>query len=301
MYFPIGIVGWIKEKWGRSLKGETAAPGIPLKANIPIPSRHPLENPEEKGANGQILFGVRSLSKRFGGLQAVRNLSFHVNRGEIVGLIGPNGAGKTTVFNLVSGFYTPDSGEMEFNGQKITGLAPPHRVCQKGIGRTFQIVKPFNNMSVLENIMVGVFCHSKDLQKTRNEALRIMDFVELSKYGFYEASSLTIADRKRLELARALATKPDLLLLDEVVAGLTPKETNGLISIIQSIAAQGVTILMIEHVMKAVMTLSNRIVVIHHGEKIAEGTPSEIGENQVVIDAYLGKGFQRGILRAQNR
>jgi branched-chain amino acid transport system permease protein len=301
MYFPIGIVGWVKGKWGRSLKGETATPKISLKTDRAITLRHPPENPEGKGTNGQVLFGVRSLSKRFGGLQAVRNLSFHVNRGEIVGLIGPNGAGKTTVFNLVSGFYTPDSGEMEFNGQKITGLAPPHRVCQKGIGRTFQIVKPFNNMSVLENIMVGVFCHSKDLQKTRNEALRIMDFVELSKYGFYEASSLTIADRKRLELARALATKPDLLLLDEVVAGLTPKETNGLISIIQSIAAQGVTILMIEHVMKAVMTLSNRIIVIHHGEKIAEGTPSEIGENQVVIDAYLGKGFQRGNLRAQNR
>ena len=302
MYFPIGIVGWInKRRWGRSPKGDAATVGSPLKADSEIKSLHLLKNPGDKRTNGRVLFEARSISKRFGGLLAVRNLSFHVNHGEILGLIGPNGAGKTTVFNLISGFYAPDSGETEFNGQKITGLAPPHKVCQKGIGRTFQIVKPFNNMSVLENVMVGVFCHTKDAQKARMEALRIIDFVGLSRYGLFDASSLTIADRKRLELARALATKPDLLLLDEVVAGLTPKETNELISIIQSIAAQGVTILMIEHVMKAVMTLSNRIVVIHHGEKIAEGTPSEVGENKVVIDAYLGKEYQRGNLSAQSR
>lgn len=302
MYFPIGIVGWInKRRWGRSPKGDAATVGSPLKADSEIKSLHLLKNPGDKRTNGRVLFEARSISKRFGGLHAVRNLSFHVNHGEILGLIGPNGAGKTTVFNLISGFYAPDSGETEFNGQKITGLAPPHKVCQKGIGRTFQIVKPFNNMSVLENVMVGVFCHTKDAQKARMEALRIIDFVGLSRYGLFDASSLTIADRKRLELARALATKPDLLLLDEVVAGLTPKETNELISIIQSIAAQGVTILMIEHVMKAVMTLSNRIVVIHHGEKIAEGTPSEVGENKVVIDAYLGKEYQRGNLSAQSR
>jgi branched-chain amino acid transport system permease protein len=302
MYFPIGIVGWInKRRWGRSPKGDAATVGSPLKADSEIKSLHLLKNPGDKRTNGRVLFEARSISKRFGGLHAVRNLSFHVNHGEILGLIGPNGAGKTTVFNLISGFYAPDSGETEFNGQKITGLAPPHKVCQKGIGRTFQIVKPFNNMSVLENVMVGVFCHTKDAQNARIEAFRIIDFVGLSRYGLFDASSLTIADRKRLELARALATKPDLLLLDEVVAGLTPKETNELISIIQSIAAQGVTILMIEHVMKAVMTLSNRIVVIHHGEKIAEGTPSEVGENKVVIDAYLGKEYQRGNLSAQSR
>ena len=302
MYFPIGIVGWInKMKLGRWLKGDTATPAIPLKPDSEVKSLHALKNPGDEKANGMVLFEVRSISKRFGGLHAVRNLSFHVNRGEILGLIGPNGAGKTTVFNVVSGFYAPDSGETEFSGQKITGLAPPHKVCQKGIGRTFQIVKPFNNMSVLENIMVGGFCHTRDPQKVRNEAFRIMDFVGLSKYGLFDASSLTIANRKRLELARALATKPDLLLLDEVVAGLTPRETNELISIIQSIAAQGVTILMIEHVMKAVMTLSNRMIVIHHGEKIAEGTPSEVGENKVVIEAYLGKEYQRGKLSAQSR
>ncbi len=301
MYFPIGVVGWInKMKWGRSPIGDTAAAPI-SQAEVGMKSLHAMKGPGNQETPGTVLFETRGLSKRFGGLHAVRNLSFHLNRGEILGLIGPNGAGKTTVFNLVSGFYAPDSGETQFSGENISGLAPPHKICRKGIGRTFQIVKPFNNMSVLENVMVGVFCHTRDSQKARSEALKIIDFVGLSKYGMVGASSLTIADRKRLELARALATKPDLLLLDEVVAGLTPKETNELISIIQAIAAQGVTILMIEHVMKAVMTLSDRIIVIHHGEKIAEGTPSEVGENKVVIDAYLGKKYQRGKLSAQGR
>jgi branched-chain amino acid transport system permease protein len=294
MYFPTGVGGWFKIRWERFLKYKMLSPAISLKADIAITSLQPLKSPEDNRTNRQILFEVRSLEKHFGGLHAVRNLSFQINRGEIVGLIGPNGAGKTTIFNVISGFYPADSGEMEFNGQRITGLAPPHKVCQKGIGRTFQIVKPFNNMPVLENIMVGVFCRIKDPRKSRIEALGIIDFVGLSKHRFSQASSLTIPDRKRLELARALATKPDLLLLDEVVAGLTLRETKELMSIIQSISAQGVTILMIEHVMKAVMALSSRIIVIHHGEKIAEGTPAEVGENKAVIDAYLGKGFRRG-------
>jgi branched-chain amino acid transport system permease protein len=294
MYFPIGVGGWIKIRWERWLKDKMGSPAISSKPESAITSPQPLKSREVNKADGQILFEVRSLEKHFGGLQAVRNLSFQIKRGEIVGLIGPNGAGKTTIFNLISGFYSADGGEMEFNGHRITGLAPPHKVCRKGIGRTFQIVKPFSNMSVLDNIMVGVFCRLKDPRKSRIEALTMTDFAGLSKHRFSPASSLTIADRKRLELARALATKPDLLLLDEVVAGLTPRETKELMSIIQAISAQGVTILMIEHVMKAVMALSGRIIVIHHGEKIAEGTPAEVGENKAVIDAYLGKGFRRG-------
>jgi branched-chain amino acid transport system ATP-binding protein/branched-chain amino acid transport system permease protein len=293
MYFPIGIGGWLKIRWERLLRDRMATPPIPLKTAT-ASSLHPSIPPGDNRTAEPTLLKVRSFGKHFGGLHAVRNLSFHMNRGEIVGLIGPNGAGKTTIFNLISGFYSADSGEMEFKRERITGLAPPHKVCRKGIARTFQIVKPFNNMTVLENIMVGVFCRIKDPWESRKEALRIIDFVGLGKHQFSQASSLTIADRKRLELARALATKPELLLLDEVVAGLTPKETTELMSVIKSISAQGVTVLMIEHVMKAVMTLSNRIIVIHHGEKIAEGTPAEVGENKAVIDAYLGKGFRRG-------
>ncbi len=291
MYFPIGVGGWFRMKWERLEKNWISAhPAV--KAAPLIPQIAASEDPHP--STSEILFRVRSLHKHFGGVYAVRNLSFQIYRGEILGLIGPNGAGKTTVFNLISGFFPADSGDMEFHGQEITGLSPPYRVCRKGIGRTFQIVKPFQNMSVLDNTMVGAFCRRKDVEESRKEALNILDFVGLSKRCFSKASGLTIADRKRLELARALATKPDLLLLDEVIAGLTPKETKELMSIIQAISAGGVTILMIEHVMKAVMSLSNRIIVIHHGEEIAEGTPAEIGANKAVIDAYLGKGFRRG-------
>lgn len=219
------------------------------------------------------------------------NVSFEVPKGKIIGLIGPNGAGKTTIFNLITGFIPPDSGEVLFKGETITALSPPHQVCLNRIGRTFQVVKPFSGMTVLENTMVGAFARLHSAQEARNLALEILGFIGLSKHQGSPASSLTIADRKRLELGRALATRPDLLLLDEVVAGLNPKETEEIIGIIKKISNQGITILMIAHVMKAVMALSDRVIVLHHGEKIAEGTPLEISRDKRVIEAYLGEEY----------
>jgi branched-chain amino acid transport system ATP-binding protein len=236
-------------------------------------------------------FEVRSLNKHFGGLVAVRDVSFQIHRGEILGLIGPNGAGKTTIFNLVTGFIPPDSGQVVFQGETITGLRPPHQICLKHIGRTFQVVKPFKDMTVLENTMVGAFARVQNAQAARDRAMETLSFIGLAKYRDSLASSLTIANRKRLELGRALSTRPDLLLLDEVVAGLNPKETEEIIGIIQKISGQGITIFMIAHVMKAVMALSHRIIVLHHGEMIAEGTPVQISRDKRVIEAYLGEEY----------
>ncbi len=291
-HFPMGISGWVRTWYGPFLK---KLPGgrRNLKADpVGIPS------PAASGSSGATqvqlntpLFEVRSLSKRFGGLVAVGNVSFEIPKGKIIGLIGPNGAGKTTIFNLITGFIPPDSGEVRFKGETITALSPPHQVCLKRIGRTFQVVKPFRGMTVLENTMVGAFAHLRGAEEARNLALEILGFIGLSKHQNSPASSLTIADRKRLELARALATRPDLLLLDEVVAGLNPKETEEIIGIIKKISNQGITILMIAHVMKAVMALSDRVIVLHHGEKIAEGTPLEISRDKRVIEAYLGEEY----------
>jgi len=247
-------------------------------------------NPEERKIKTP-LFVAHSLNKSFGGLAAVKDVSFRIERGEILGLIGPNGAGKTTIFNLITGFLSPDSGWVEFKGERITGLKPPHKICLKNIGRTFQLVKPFKGMTVLENVMVGTFSKVKRTKEARQEALKILEFIGLSGHRDSLASSLTIADRKRLELGRALATQPELLLLDEVVAGLNPKETEEIIRIIKGISDQGVTLFIIEHVMKAIMALSHRIIVLHHGEKIAEGTPEEISKDKRVIDAYLGEEY----------
>jgi len=208
-----------------------------------------------------------------------------------LGLIGPNGAGKTTIFNLISGFLRPDAGETRFKGERVTQIDVPHKLCLMGMGRTFQLVKPFQNMTVLENVMVGSFCRAKPVHKAQTNALQIIRFVGLTKQAHMAAGNLTIADRKRLELGRALATEPELLLLDEVIAGLNPKETQDIIEIVKSISARGVTILMIEHVMKAVMALSDRIIVVTYGERIAEGTPKEISTAKEVIDAYLGEEY----------
>jgi branched-chain amino acid transport system ATP-binding protein len=237
----------------------------------------------------KILEGQRII-KNFGGLAALAGVDFHIDSGEILGLIGPNGAGKTTLFNLISGSLVPTSGKIEFKGEDITGLKP-HRICRKGIARTFQLVKLFGNMTVLENILLGgLFGPSKNSKRshTKEACLDLLEFVGLSEMKESLARDLTIINQKRLEVARALATKPELLMLDEFMAGLNPTEVALGIALIKKIHDQGLTIFMIEHVMKVIMDVSDRIVVLHHGEKIAEGIPEEIAGNQMVIDVYLG-------------
>ncbi len=235
---------------------------------------------------------VEGLNKHFGGLAATSAVDFHVETGEIVGLIGPNGAGKTTVFNLVSGALQPDSGVVRFKGTGITGLKP-HEIVRMGIARTFQSVKIFSKMSVSENVLLGLlFGRAKGTVasgRAREEADEILDFVGLAGSKEVRAMDLIIAHQKRLEVARALATHPHLILLDEVMAGLTPTEVAEAMELVKRIRDRGVTIVMIEHVMKAIMSICDRIIVLHHGVKIAEGTPEEIVANKTVIEVYLGE------------
>jgi branched-chain amino acid transport system ATP-binding protein len=235
------------------------------------------------------LLEVSRVSKRFGGLQAVDRLSLTVNEGEILGLIGPNGAGKSTVFNLINGVYPPDSGKIFFEGQDITG-GPPYRVCGHGIARAHQIVQPLGGLSVLDNCTVGA-CFGREalpLPAARKVAREVMDMIGLGDRSDTLAGSLTTAGKKRLELARALSARPRLLLLDEVLAGLNPTETEGMIATVRKIRDSGIAILMIEHIMRAVMSLSDRIVVLNLGAKLAEGSPQEVADNPDVIAAYLG-------------
>ncbi len=235
------------------------------------------------------LLEVEGVSKRFGGVQAVQSLSFSVAEGSIVGLIGPNGAGKSTVFNLINGVMAPDEGQISFHGADITA-APPYRVARHGLARTHQIVQPFMTMSVLDNCTVGA-CFGREnmrLEQGRQAAREALVQVDLADRSDMLASQLTIAGKKRLELARALAARPMLLLLDEVLAGLNPTEVEHMIAIIRAIRTRGVSILMIEHLMQAIMSLSDRVVVLNSGQKLAEGAPSEVANNPLVIEAYLG-------------
>jgi len=238
------------------------------------------------------LLVARGLSKRFGGLRAVAGLDLAVAPGEMLGLIGPNGAGKTTVFNLLSGFLTADAGDVRFNGRSIVGLAP-HAICRLGLARTFQIVRPFPRMTVLENVRVGALARHPRAPEALAQARDVVARVGLTAREQVAASALTQAERKRLELARALATGPSLLLLDEVMAGLNPTEIETIIQLIRGIHESGVSILLIEHNMRAVMALSHRIVVLSFGERIAEGTPAEIGNHPKVVEAYLGEEYVR--------
>ena len=237
------------------------------------------------------LLELKRVSKSFGGLTAVSQLDLAIKQGEIVGMIGPNGAGKTTVFNLITGFHPPDKGQVVFDGKTITG-SKPYSVCIDGIGRTFQIVKPFGTKSVLKNLMVGAFCRTSNAHEAERIALEVLELTGLRPKMHMFAKNLTIADRKRLELAKALTTRPKLLLLDEVMAGLTPKETDEMIALTREIRdKKGITVFLIEHVMQAVMSLSERVVLIHHGEKILEGSPQEVASDERAIKAYLGEEY----------
>lgn len=234
------------------------------------------------------LLQVKKVSRFFGGLAAVKDVSFEVNKGEIVGLIGPNGAGKTTLFNVVNGFYAPSRGEVLFRGSRISGLKP-HQICQQGMARTFQVVKPLQRMSVLDNVVASAFLRAKDRKEANAIAADTLKFTGLYDDRAMISKGLPLGKRKRLEIARALATQPELLLLDESFAGLNPAELDESIGIIRRIKDKGITIMIIEHHMKVIMSISDRIVVLSYGEKLAEGTPAEIGRNPQVIEAYLGE------------
>ena len=238
------------------------------------------------------LLDVRGAAKSFRGLKAVDNASFEVAEGAIVGLIGPNGAGKTTLFNLIAGVYAPDAGDILFDGKSIAGLRPD-QVCRAGIGRTFQIVKPFAGLTVLDNVIVGALERSRTVADARAHAVTVLEKLDLAHKRDLPASSLTLPDRKRLEVARALATRPKLLLLDEVMAGLRPTECDQMVAVFREInRAEGLTILLIEHVMRAVMALAQQIVVLHHGEIIARGLPEVVVRDSAVLECYLGENAE---------
>ncbi len=231
---------------------------------------------------------VSGVSRFFGGLRALYNVSFSLEAGEILGLIGPNGAGKTTLFNIIAGTFPPSSGSIRFNGEEITGLGA-REICHKGISRTYQLVRTFSNLTVYENVLVGLyFGKPQDERRGIAEAYELLQMTGLLQKANVPARSLTLVGRKQLEIARALATRPKVLLLDEAISGLNPTETETMMGLIRNIQGRGITVFMIEHIMKAVMGLSNRILVLNFGELIAQGTPAEVSKNKNVIEAYLG-------------
>jgi branched-chain amino acid transport system ATP-binding protein len=239
---------------------------------------------------GMPLLEINQVTKRFSGLVAVNEVSLSVEAGQIVGVIGPNGAGKTTLFNCIAGAFPPSSGSILFNGQEIAGKKP-YEICHRGVTRTFQVVKPFGSKSVLYNTMVGAFAQTPHLHEAEEKALEVLKFLDLEHKKNVISKSLTLPERKKLELARALATKPQLLLLDEVMAGLRPTEVTDMLPIIRKINQSGVTIVIVEHIMQAIMNLSDKIYVISFGKKIAEGDPLDVVADKEVIKAYLGDEY----------
>ncbi len=236
---------------------------------------------------------VKNLIKAFGGLKAVNNVSFNVEEGEIFGLIGPNGSGKTTIFNCINNYFPITAGDVVFKGKTITGLKT-YKICHLGIGRTFQVVKPLSRLTVLGNITASAFCRVNSIREAQDAAYRVLEFCGLLEEKDKLAKSLPLAGRKRLEIARALATKPELLLLDETAAGLNPTELDNAIELIKKIRDKRITILIIEHIMKVIMTISDRVHVLNFGQTIAEGSPKKVAKNPAVIEAYLGEGYAQG-------
>jgi branched-chain amino acid transport system ATP-binding protein len=239
-----------------------------------------------------MLLEVNGLTKAFAGLVAVKGIDFTVQKGEIVGLIGPNGAGKTTIFHLLTGYYKPTAGTIRFNGKDMTHITPPD-ACRLGLARTFQIVKPLVQLTVLENVMVGAFAKIGNAKQAKALSLEILEFTGQIAYKDMLAGNLTLGMRKRMEVSRALATQPELLLLDETMAGLNSKEIADAVKLIMKIRERGITLVVIEHVMKAIMSISDRIVVINYGEKIMEGCPDAVCNDQHVIKAYLGEDYAK--------
>jgi branched-chain amino acid transport system ATP-binding protein len=231
---------------------------------------------------------VTNLTRHFGGLTAVDDLSFTMGQGEIVGLIGPNGAGKTTCFNMVSGALRPSSGTIAFKGRTINGMKA-HEVCKLGVTRTFQVVQPFPEMTALENVMIGSFVRYGTTSHAREKAAKVLETIGMESKAMTMGRDLTLLELKRLEIGKALATEPELLLLDEVAAGLTPVEIDDILTLVRKLNSEGMTLLVVEHVMKVIMSLSDRIVVLNFGSQIAEGTPAEIAKDPAVLDAYLGE------------
>ena len=237
-----------------------------------------------------MLLEIKDLSKQFGGVTALSDVEIKVAEGEILGLIGPNGAGKTTLFNVITGFIRPEKGQIQFKGKNITHQ-PPDSICAQGICRTFQICKPFSGMTVLQNVMIGSFSRTRDSKLAEEMAHSTLQVIGMEAKENELAKNLTLSDRKRMELARALATQPKILLLDELMCGLNPTEVLQTVGLFEKIHRTGVTLLVIEHIMAAIMHISTRIAVLHHGMMIAQGTPTEIAEDKRVIEAYLGERY----------